>query len=116
MHAHAVRTEGLAGMHPHAREALAQVLACGPQEGQHELLRGAGGYTVSGLLCEAYRQRTGEGKWTPFANGEAYYFKVKGETPLCAEIPAPVLLWAGLMSWAQPYGITFAQARAAIGV
>lgn len=109
--------ERMKGMTPAARLALAQVLACRPEEGDGSYLRSADNrWSVPGLLCEAYRQRTGKGKWiaptTDALHGIPAYRFAAGQSR-AAEMPDAVRIWAGLTD--DLSGITFTQARVATG-
>lgn len=111
---------GLQTMNAEARAACLRVLAHRIQETSGSHLRTRRGYTVPGIICEAYRLAHGGAAWRLYTEAETlsrpgyFYFRDAARVALACEMSEAVRKWAGWPSdTPQPFGITFTQATRA---
>jgi hypothetical protein len=77
-------------MKPEIKQLWVEALKGGKyKQAKGRLHMGRGGFCCLGVLCDVYRQKTGNGEWVK-RNGD-YYFESE-----CNVLPTAVCEWAGL--------------------
>jgi hypothetical protein len=84
-------------MNPEIRDLWADALVSGEYERQRHRLKGpTGAYCPLGVLCDLYRQKTGQGAWGKKPSLKQALPFIIGDRSFYCFPPPEVLAWAGI--------------------